>query len=805
MSDLLDRLRLGVGDRYQIEHELGSGGMAIVYRAVDRRLKRRVAIKVLRPELAGPLGAERFLREIETTANLRHPHILPLFDTGQVESADGRLPYYVMPWVDGESLRQRLDRERRLPVDEAIRIAREVAQALGAAHQAGVVHRDVKPENILLDGGHAVVADFGIARAVTALSGSRLTATGMAIGTPAYMSPEQSVGEPAIDGRSDLYSLASVLYEMLAGEPPYTGPTAQAVIAKRLSAPAPDITTVRPTVPPGVARALTRALATSAADRPATASDFLAALDGGDDAPRGRVIWTRRRFRLRAGRVAGLALVLALAAGAALVWRARALEPRLVAVLPFRNVGSPAEQYFADGLTEEIATRLSTVRELDVMAPTATARYRDDSVPATTIGREVGAPYLLAGLVQWASGAGQRARIRITTRLIRTRDAQQLWAASFDAGLEDVFALQGRIAGQVAEALGVTLGAGDRTRLARRPTLNVAAYDRVLRGNFLLARRTPDAVERAIREYDSALAIDPGYADALAKIGYAYTLFTDWGWAFQGLAPGELRARALGFANRALAVDSTSAAGWLTRGYVLTQEDPYHLRDALPAFERALALDSTTAEGWYQYGQALMVLGRDSAAMAAYRRAFHLDPDRPMALMSLAAVYRKNGQPRRARQIIDSAVLASRTVTSPYVRVMRGIMALEAGDRRQARSEAELALALDSGYAVPARSLLARTLVAEGDTVAAAVQVHRILASLDPDGPSPNAVLYASTALLALARDSQALDVIERARPRGAQLWFYLRNPEFTRLAGTPRFDRILAEADPRPPGPNAR
>jgi len=274
LADLQARLRSALLDRYLIDRELGRGGMATVYLARDLRHRRPVAVKVLHPELAYVVGADRFLREIEVAANLNHPHILPLFDSGEV---DGLL-YYVMPYVAGESLRNKLRREIHLPVGEALTIAREVADALNYAHGQGIIHRDIKPENILLSGGHALVADFGIARAVEQAGGAGLTETGLAVGTAAYMSPEQASGERQLDGRSDIYSLGSVLYEMLAGEPPYTGPSAQAIVAKRLSDPVPSVRRVRAAVPEGLEQAVTRALAPVAADRFASADDFVRAL-----------------------------------------------------------------------------------------------------------------------------------------------------------------------------------------------------------------------------------------------------------------------------------------------------------------------------------------------------------------------------------------------------------------------------------------------------------------------------------------------------------------------------------------------
>jgi serine/threonine-protein kinase len=263
MTDVLDRLRKALADRYTIEREIGSGGMATVYHAQDLKHERQVAMKVLRPELAAALGPERFLQEIKIAANLHHPHILPLYDSGE---ADGFL-YYVMPYVEGESLRDRLEREKQLAIDDALQVAREVADALSYAHAHGVIHRDIKPENILLESGHAVVADFGIARAVDAAGGERLTETGIAIGTPTYMSPEQAAGSKDLDGRSDLYSLGCVLHEMLAGQPPFTGPTVESVVHQHLSAEPPSVTVVRPSVPGWVAAALERSLAKTPADR----------------------------------------------------------------------------------------------------------------------------------------------------------------------------------------------------------------------------------------------------------------------------------------------------------------------------------------------------------------------------------------------------------------------------------------------------------------------------------------------------------------------------------------------------------
>jgi tetratricopeptide (TPR) repeat protein/tRNA A-37 threonylcarbamoyl transferase component Bud32 len=641
LADVPERLRAALAGAYLVEKEVGAGGMATVYLAQDLKHNRRVALKVLHPGLAHALGPERFRREIEIAAQLQHPHILPVFDSGE---HDGML-WYTMPFIQGESLRDLMAREAELPLEQAVQITREVAGALDCAHAQGIIHRDIKPENILLSGGHALVADFGIARALSEESG-RLTATGLAIGTPAYMSPEQGEGARQVEARSDVYSLASVTYEMLTGEPPYAGATARAVMTKRLTDPIPSARRLRRTIPEPLDRAIMRGLAPTPADRFPTAGEFARALSGGTaPAPRAPVR-TGRRLGLAALAVAALGVV--------------------VVLLPGR-AGAP---------------------------PAAESEY-------------------------------------------------------------------------------------------------------LTRGNHLLATRTPKAVGDAIAAYQAALAVDSTNATALARIGYGYTLFADWGWEYPGLTTPEVRARAMDYSQRALARDSTSAAAWLTRAYLLSVNDPYHLRGAVEAFTRSLALDSASAEGWYQFGQSLMVLGRSEEAAAAYRRAFALDPNRPMALMSLSALSLRAGRIAEARALIDSALQSSLTVTSPYVRVVKGMMSLAAGEVDAAQDEAELALTLDTAYSAPARSLLAMVYAAKGDRNRASREIRKAMVDLPEGDVAPTEVRFIAVALVALGLKEQALALIERARPRGATLWFYLTATGFDPIRSEPRFQRVFAEADP--------
>ncbi len=413
MVDLLARLQAALGHRYTIERELGRGGMATVYLAADLKHHRRVAIKVLKPELAAALGPDRFLREIETAARLNHPHILPLHDSGQ---AGGSL-YYVMPYIEGESLRDRLEREGPLPVEDALRITREVAGALSYAHSHDVVHRDIKPENILLSGGEAVVADFGIARAITQAAGSKLTETGIPIGTPAYMSPEQASGGGPIDGRSDVYSLACVLYEMLVGEPPYTGPSAQVVIAKRFTDPVPSVRRLRETVPPALDATVSRALAKEPADRFVSAARFADALTP-SAAPSVRPWFSRRRILLAGAITAATAALVV----TVLRWRAgpgRALDANLIAVAPF-EVLDPKLDLWREGMVDLLSRQLDGAGALRTVPPSIVLRRwsgPSDAASATEVARRTGARLAVFGALV---GSGT--------------DSVQLTATLFDAG-----------------------------------------------------------------------------------------------------------------------------------------------------------------------------------------------------------------------------------------------------------------------------------------------------------------------------------------------------------------------------------
>ena len=460
-----DRLAEALRDRYEILRELGRGGMAVVYLARDLRHDRHVALKVLLPTLAQSLGADRFLREICTAARLQHPHVLSVYDSGAVGA---ELLWFTMPFVEGESLRDRLQREAQLPVPDALRIAREVADGLDFAHRHGVVHRDVKPENILLGDGHALVADFGISRALAGdETDEPLTETGVRVGTPAYMSPEQATGQQ-VDARTDVYALGAVLYEMLAGEPPFTGPTPQAIIAKRFHSDALPLRAVRPAVPDHVDRAVTRALARTPADRFASAAELARALEAGEAS--GATAAVRHKPPRRTGiLLLGIGVLLGL--GVLFGSRLQRSRPastdglQRVAVLPFDNLAAADRGYFAEGITDEIRGKLATVPGLQVTARNSSTRYAGSSKPPDEIGRDLGVTYLLSGTVRWDQ-EGNASRVRVSPELVDAGTGATVWQQSFDAPMTDVFRVQAEVAERVARELGVALG--DRRPAAPR-------------------------------------------------------------------------------------------------------------------------------------------------------------------------------------------------------------------------------------------------------------------------------------------------------------------------------------------------
>jgi len=610
--------------------------MAIVYLARDIRHKRLVALKVLNPEVGAVLGTERFLREVDTAAALQHPHILSVFDSGEA----GGVLWYAMPYVEGESLRQRLKREVQLPVEEAIRITREVAEALDYAHRHGVVHRDIKPDNILLAEGHALVADFGIAKAVSSSGAEPLTQTGMAVGTPAYMSPEQASPGASLDGRSDIYSLGCVLYEMLAGEPPFTGPNSQAIIARHCADPPRSLRVVRPGVPVALERTVERALAKVPADRFQTAGEFARSLAspevnasgadasaGSAHAPASIVAAPRKPVR-HPRTLAALAVGVLFGLGVILAWLQTRHAPEMggpkrLAVLPFENLGRPEDAYFADGVTDEVRGKLAALPGLEVIARTSSVQYKETAKSLQQIGQELGVDYLLTGTVRWDKDTSGENRVRVSPELVQVSTASTKWQAPFEAPLTDVFTVQAGVASRVAEALGLALGAGERRQLDEQPTANLSAYDVFLRGEEVSLGLTPTldlpTLQRAIASYERAVAMDSTFALAWTQLSRANSQV-----CWTSCSPEEAAA-AHRSADQALALAPNRPEGYLALGdyYSLVLKD---FAKGLEAYARGQRLAPKDARLLSAAGFSELYLGRGEEALAHLRQAQVLDP-----------------------------------------------------------------------------------------------------------------------------------------------------------------------------------
>ena len=582
-----DRLRAAVADRYRIEEEIGHGGMAAVYLAEDLRHARKVAIKVWLPGSGGGQSYEpqRFLREIRIAARLSHPQILPVHDSGEF---DGML-YFVMPYAGCETLRDRLTNEGALPIDAALRITRAVAAALGYAHRHNVIHRDIKPENILLQEGEPVVADFGVATALAqgapaAAGGDNIYITdrGFAVGTPAYMSPEQASAERDLDGRSDIYSLACVLFEMLAGHPPFSGSSARATMARHAIEAPPLISSLRPTVTPSVEQAIQRALAKTPADRFPTMAEFCEAL------------------------VAPTPLPTSLGP-----------ESRAIAVLPFVNSSAdPENEYFSDGITDELITALTQVEGLRVASRTSVFALKNVKEDVRALGARLDVSAVLEGTVRKAGN-----QLRITVQLINAADGRTLWSERYDREMADVFAIQDEIAGTIVRTLRSTLlgELGDPTPV--RYTANVRAYSLYLKGRFWWNRRSQAAIKEGIRFFEQAIQEDPGYALAYSGLADSYALDLD----YRGEPVIQGMERAGAEARKAIALDETLAEAHTSLGWVTFIYD-WDWVGAGREFSRAIELNPryATARQWHSWF--LVAMGRFDEALAEGRAATELDP-----------------------------------------------------------------------------------------------------------------------------------------------------------------------------------
>ena len=615
MSTPLGAVADALSSRYRFEREIGAGGMAQVYLAEDLKHRRRVAVKILRPELTAGVGADRFVQEIDIVASLRHPHILPLYDSGD---AGGAL-YYVMPYVDGESLRARLARDGELPVDEAVRLAREIADALAYAHSHGVVHRDIKPENVLLESGHAVVADFGIARAIAAAttddSANRLTATGVALGTPVYMSPEQGAGEREVDGRSDIYSLGCVLYEMLCGQPPFSGTNVASIVHQHFVNEPPAVTERRPAVPAFISTAVSRALAKRPADRFETAGAFAEHLTNPalssvtrPQTPNWRVI-------------AGVAAIAIVGVGAwfarnratAVASSATLDQKHVVAILPFLNLSTDsAQSYFAGGISEEITTELSRLSALRVLSRAAIAPFAAAPDRLRRLATEVGVGSVVEGSVRVHADSAL-----VTTTLTDARTGTVLVTTKMDRALRDALSVQAEVARSIGEALQARLTPAEMRRRGRPPTVNLDAYELYLR-SARLSSFNPEQNRESMALLRRAIALDSGFARAHFALARRY-LFLAYGRGAAYLDSG------LTEANAAIAADPELAQGYFALGDL--QSYGGRLRAARASYLKALDLNPSLDAAMRDLGVAEDFAGRYDEALHWGARAFPIAPN----------------------------------------------------------------------------------------------------------------------------------------------------------------------------------
>jgi TolB-like protein len=622
--DVPPDLGSALADRYTLVRELGRGGMATVYVARDLRHNREIALKVLSAEL-GPRLTERFTREIELTARLSHPNILPLLDSGRV----GDSAFYVMPLV-GASLHSLLERTGPLPIEQAVRIAIEVADALDYSHRSGVVHRDIKPDNILLHQERAMVADFGIAR-VRDESAAQLTATGVSIGTPTYMSPEQVSGERVIDGRADVYALGCVLFEMLTGTPPYAGPSPRAIMARHMNEPPPRARTLRATIPPALDAIMQRAMAKVPADRFASAGDMRDAL-AASLAQGASMSRPRRRAAVAAAVVAASVVAVAIVT-VAIARRDRSgtvqaggVRPALpdsarIAVLPMSNLGSDtSDNYFAAGMTDELISTLSEVQGVRVIARSAVTRYASTTRSLPDIARELG-----VGSIIESSIRKDGRRLRIGVRLVDAATQEQRWSQQYDRELTDMFAIQQDVARRVAQALSVRLAATEAHALASLPTRSAEALDLYVRAKGLtngartLSREEMEQNAALLRR---AVTLDSGFALAHAALGQRYTSILFF------YSPGdEYRRLALQEIERALAIDPDLAEAYQARSDLeYTKEGGWQLEAALRDLQKAVALKPSLATAHGKLGILLMHFGIYEPAMHEIRASVALDP-----------------------------------------------------------------------------------------------------------------------------------------------------------------------------------
>lgn len=740
MATLEEHLGAALGAQYRIERELGGGGMSRVFLARDVSLDRPVVVKV-HPHGSQGVTGDRFRREVQVAAQLQHPNLVPVLSAGDAQG----LLYFIMPFVEGESLRALLDRDGPLPPARARTVLRDVARALDFAHDNGIVHRDIKPDNVLLAGDAAMVTDFGVAKALSSARAAdeNLTGVGMSLGTPSYIAPEQAAGDDNVDHRADLYAWGCVAYEVLAGAPPFTGRSAQQLIVAHIAEPAPALGPRAPDAPARLIALVMQCLEKDPARRPASAAALVAALDTAD-APMAR---TGGR-RLVAGLViAALALVAVIVA---LVRRPSppgpAGEGTSIAVLPFAAIGAPDDEYFADGMTDELIAALSRVPGLRVASRTSVFALKDsEDRDVRAIARRLAVSAVLEGSVRRAGG-----QLRLNAQLTSAADGLTLWSETYQREVSDLFQVQDDLAQSIAAALRHRFDPGT---VDHRGTDDLEAYDLYLKGMHRWRQRSDPALREAIGFFEAAIARDSSFARAWAGLGDGLSLLPLYGATPQDSIAGRARAAA----NRALALDSALAAAHTTLGNLAKANGNW--AEARAAFGRAIGLDSADVTALQWLGEVEYLTGRLDESVAAFERAVRIDSTSAIVLAQLGHVHGLRGDTAAARVAIRRAVRHAPNLGPVYlfagsvelsadrpaeaarqfarVTELSPEFTLGAALRCYALAEAGADQAQASCSAVPggARSLpTLRALVAlaRGDRAAALAEVERSFESRDP-------------------------------------------------------------------------
>ena len=720
--------------------------MATVYLAVERKHGRKVAIKVLRPEITATLGTERFLREIGIAAQLSHPHIVPLIDSGEAAG----LLYYVQPHVPGGSLRERLSDRRPLPMKDALRIAQEIGAGLDFAHRKGFVHRDVKPENILFADGHAVLADFGVARACSDAGSDAsterrdaVTEVGVAVGTPEYMSPEQASGDTELGAASDVYSLACVVYEMLAGVPPFYGVAPRAIMAKQVTESPQPVRGRRPEVPVSLERALAHALEKDPQQRPTSAAEFVSEL-------------------------------LAPESGA----RRGPAVTRSIAVLPFINASSdPENEYLSDGITDELIDALAKIAGLRVSSRTSVFALKGKPLDVRAVGALLGTSVVLEGTVRKLGD-----RLRITAQLTSTEDGRLLWSQRYDRQLVDVFAIQDEIASTIVNTLRATMFTDLAEHVPRRYTENIQAYGLYLKGRFAWNKRTQEGVAEAIEYFKQAIAEDPGYAPAYAGLGDSYALDVD----YRSIPVAEAYALAKEYAHKALALDESVPSAHASLAWALFIYD-WDWDAAEREFRRAIELNPRYASAHQWFAFLLAARGQLDAALLEAHTALELDPASISVRRAVGWVYHYARRYDQAREHLARALEMNPTAVETY-RMLGSTLALQ-GNLAEAERVFRDAVTLPGAGAYSKATL--GWLLARSGKRAEAEQLLRELEESQAQGyvsPVAFAILH-----IGLGNLAAALDWAERAfDERRGWLAYVNVNPMFDPLRNEPRFAALV-------------